>query len=270
MALKAWYQYTDWNNFAQPWGGNPINGDDIAMPQGTPITAPFSGTVTNQYQDDSGGTTIVRADNSSQLGGIAYYYFCHFDTFNQSLHPGSHVNIGDMLGTSGGQNSGGTMNASPKWSTGPHIMFGLSTQNAIPVGWNAVTPNLNPHNLYMQIMQTGIMGGSNTFGSSDTCTCSTGYHIIVNGVGKKVCRNDNFPYDTEPCAEMGKTPIQQITDATSVIQNLANALTNLPQNAPRWGEEVGIFVLAVLFIALGIILLAGPDVAGAVKKGVSL
>ena len=262
MAFKAWYQYGDWNNFAQNWNGSPINGDDIAMPQGTPITAPFSGTVTNQYQDDSGGTTIVRVDNPSQLGGTAYYYFCHLDTFNQNLRPGSHVGIGDILGTSGGQNSGGTMNASPKWSTGPHIMFGLSTQNAIPVG-NAVTPNLNPHNLYMQIMQGGITS-SNPF--SGGCQCPPGYHVATDVGGMQLCSNGQGSFTM--CG--GGTPITPTgpPSVTDQIQGIVDFVQQLPTNVPRWGEEIGVFILAALLIIIGIILLAGPDVESTLKKGV--
>lgn len=143
MAIKAWYQYNPWNNFMQVWNGQPINGDDIAMPEGTPVTAIFPGTVTSQYVDSSGGVQIIKVDNPSQTRGVPYYYFAHFDTFASGLKQGDHVNAGDVIGTSGGQNSGGTYNASPQWSTGPHIMIGLSKANSIPTG-KQVTPDLNP------------------------------------------------------------------------------------------------------------------------------
>lgn len=161
MTAKAWYNYPDWNNFMQLWNNSPINGDDIAMPTGTAVTSPFNGVVSKQYVDDAGGATIIKVDNSSLTGGIQYYYVDHLDTFAPGLRVGSHINAGDLLGTSGGQLSGGNFNASPQWSTGPHIMIGLSSFNGIPVG-QQITPNLNPHWIlaYAQQQQLPASGTS--------------------------------------------------------------------------------------------------------------
>jgi murein DD-endopeptidase MepM/ murein hydrolase activator NlpD len=85
------------------------HGIDIAMPVGTPLTAPAPGTVVHKGNNGSGGVTlIIRHDGNMHT---VYYHLQ-----KPSPHPvGATVNTGDFIAYSG--NTGA--------STGPHLHFEL-------------------------------------------------------------------------------------------------------------------------------------------------
>jgi hypothetical protein len=101
----------DWRNNLTTYYGyriNPLNGSkelheavDIAMPQGTPILAGVSGTITTGYDSVLGN--YVKLTNDS-LGTVTTYAHC--DTV--SVTNGQIINRGDILGTVGntGQSTG--------------------------------------------------------------------------------------------------------------------------------------------------------------------
>ncbi len=83
---------------------------DIGTPYHTPITALWSGTVTSQRTGLPWGTEVfVKPDN-----GLPTYYYYHLDQLNTSV--GQHLNAGDVIGLSGGQNSGGSNPSSSTYS----------------------------------------------------------------------------------------------------------------------------------------------------------
>ncbi len=172
---QNWYDYTSLHNFRNTysWATYPVNGVDIPMPQDTPITALFSGTVSKEYVDQSGGVEIIKVDDPNQLKGIPYYYYAHLDQF--SVNQGTHVSPGQQIGLSGGQNSGGTYNASPNTSSGPHIMLGESKTNSIPYTLDTITSDLNPDWLLQYAQQNHI--------TTSPCNCSEGLKPILTGTG---------------------------------------------------------------------------------------
>ncbi len=103
-------------------GDTPHFSVDYGTPIHTPITALFSGTVVKQRTGLPWGTEVfIQPDNTR----IPQYYYYHLDTLNTSL--GQHVNAGDVLGLSGGQNSGGSNPSTPAMSSGPHTHVGFFT-----------------------------------------------------------------------------------------------------------------------------------------------
>ena len=85
------------------------DGVDIAVPVGTPVRAPFGGTVVSADFDPRGGKTIVLEHE----GGFRSVYAHNSDL---RVRPGDSVQKGQVIGLSG--NTGRT--------TGPHLHFGLS------------------------------------------------------------------------------------------------------------------------------------------------
>jgi len=207
--MTAWYNYQEWNNYGQQYPGilYPVNGDDIATPYNTPISALFSGTVVKQYYDQSGGTVIIQADNPSQLKGVPYYYYAHLDS--TPVYAGVHVSAGETIGQSGGQLSGGLHPASSRYSTGPHVMIGESRTASVPYTPDTLTPELNPHWMIeyargANIASSPFTGNTTMLGSlfsgGATCQCPAGTTpmydvsrwVCVDGKGAKVpCTNDS-------------------------------------------------------------------------------
>ena len=80
------------------------NGVDIAAVTGTPIKAPFSGTITRIFYAEKGGKQMVMKLNNGFTAG-----FAHLDSY--SVKEGQKVNKGQIIGTTG---STGKV-------TGPHL-----------------------------------------------------------------------------------------------------------------------------------------------------
>lgn len=143
-----WFDYPITNAYsATAVAGNwdtPHYADDIATPFHTPITALEAGTIKQADYAAWGGEIFIQPDN----GGPEYYYY-HLDENN--VADGQHVNAGDILGLSGGENPGypGALHpADPQYSTGPHTHIGEWTawtsgpNGTIPYGPD-ITPLLN-------------------------------------------------------------------------------------------------------------------------------
>lgn len=132
---------------------------DISEPLDTPITAIKSGKVVQaDYAvwngQPGGGEVWIQPDD----GSTEYYYY-HFD--QNSVNAGQHVNAGDVVGLSGGQNSGGSHPTSTAWSTGPHVHVGYFTSfTNTPVGTRPMGPDITPTINYLKI--GGNYGGGGT------------------------------------------------------------------------------------------------------------
>lgn len=144
----------------QGYGWNPTPGagqrNDYSIPlvQGTPIEAPVSGIVLPEHTNGSGDYSYYgRKDWGGEVdvltflpryGGLVNVNVLHFDTIN--VQPGDVVLKGQtVLGTSGGQTSGGTMPSSPTYSTGPHIGIGVHA----PDSWDRM---YNPQPLISDLL----------------------------------------------------------------------------------------------------------------------
>lgn len=112
-----------------PWGRYPSGGRhpafDYAVPIGTRVVSPYSGTVIRDGWDTTGYGTSIRGRSDDGI------FFVLGHLLRELVSPGQHVRAGELVGYSG--NSGN--------STGPHLHFGTShTPNM--VGSGAFNPDL--------------------------------------------------------------------------------------------------------------------------------
>jgi murein DD-endopeptidase MepM/ murein hydrolase activator NlpD len=130
--MTSWFQYPISHGYYPTYHSDiwdtPHFAVDIPMPLDTPITAFKSGVVkqadyANWAGKPGGGEVFVKPDD-----GSTEYYFYHLDNLN--VKTGQHVNAGDTVGLSGGQNVGGSHPTDPMWSTGLHLHAGYFTNFA--------------------------------------------------------------------------------------------------------------------------------------------
>jgi murein DD-endopeptidase MepM/ murein hydrolase activator NlpD len=143
----AWYNLPITHGYIQNYDpaqwDTPHYAVDIGMPQDTPITAIKSGKVVQaDYAiwggKPGGGEVWIQPDD-----GSTEYYFYHLD--QNDVTSGQHVKAGDVVGLSGGQNSGGSHPADPTWSSGPHLHVGYFTKwQSTPIGTRPYGPDITP------------------------------------------------------------------------------------------------------------------------------
>lgn len=130
-----WYSYDYYSD--APAGQAGYHNTDVGTPVDTPITAPLAGTVTDIGYFDWGGQVTWKVDTPSAINGHKDAFVIHLDAINPNLQVGQHINKGDFLGYSGGQNTnaglpptapGGLQHhiTLPSHSTGPHLDIGVS------------------------------------------------------------------------------------------------------------------------------------------------
>lgn len=125
MAQQPW-----WKDVITQAFNPPVEmGEDIGTPYGTPVTALQGGTVSAMTSGGFGDRIDINA------GGSTVEYYQHLDAFAPGLHVGSQITAGELLGSSGGQLTGGQHPNSPLDSTGPHIEVGET------IGGRAVNPS---------------------------------------------------------------------------------------------------------------------------------
>ena len=133
----AWYSNALQNGFA--W--SPPNRYDYSVPLdvGTPVTSPVDGVILPAsrpgdpyeagYGRTSAGGQVDILSNVPAYNGVVVVDMIHFDTITKQ--PGAQVKAGEVIGTSGGQLSGGNWPVTdPKLSTGPHI--GVAVKSYAP------------------------------------------------------------------------------------------------------------------------------------------
>jgi murein DD-endopeptidase MepM/ murein hydrolase activator NlpD len=117
----AWLQYPITHGYYAQYDASipdtPHNAVDLGTPFGTPIQSLVSGTVKIANYQSWGGQIFIAPDQ----GGPQWYVY-HLDLVQ--VKPGQHVSLGDLIGSSGGQTSGGNHPTDPAWSTGPHTHTG--------------------------------------------------------------------------------------------------------------------------------------------------
>lgn len=130
---KTGTQCTPWNpgnpREQRDWGVTGERSDyGVPLPQGTPVQSPVNGIVLPQHPGGAwysvfgkqpfGGEVDILT-NVPEYGGLVNVGVIHLDT--ASVVPGQVVRQGHILGTSGGQTSGGNWPSSPQFSSGPHV-----------------------------------------------------------------------------------------------------------------------------------------------------
>lgn len=121
--------------FMGGYSGSGENGIDVSMPTGTPIYAVQGGKVVGAGYYGGGGVVSIQ----SAPGKVWYYQ--HLD--QNSMQAGQTVQAGELVGYSGGQNTGGNHPALPQYSSFQHIEIGVNAP------WSGIWgggegPNINP------------------------------------------------------------------------------------------------------------------------------
>lgn len=152
------------------WWQNPVTqgfnppiepGVDIGTPFHSLITALAPGTVISE----SFGGFGARIDIKTSKGITEYYQ--HLDTILSGLKVGSKVELGQALGLSGGQLSGGSRPNSPANSSGPHVEFGAYSGDKTPLDPYLAEPSLLAKLLPTLNGGPALPGGFDQFGHAD-------------------------------------------------------------------------------------------------------
>ncbi len=136
----------DWRGQVVPlaWNGNGHDGNDFALPRGTPVLAAAAGEVERAGPEDPtscgdagvAAAIIVRVHHVGP-GGVPYStLYAHLDEL--SVTAGDHVAAGQPVGLSG----------STGCASGPHLHFGVSAYApdgrrivVDPFGWSGAMPD---------------------------------------------------------------------------------------------------------------------------------
>jgi len=166
-----WYAYPITHGFYSSYDpkvfDTPHWAVDIGTPLDTPITAIKSGNVVQADYAPWGGEVFIKPDD----GSTEYYYY-HFDV--NEVKAGQHVNAGDLVGLSGGQNSGGSHPISSEWSTGPHTHVGYFTGYVnTPIGTRPQGPDISSTIRSLQMHGLPSNGGTSTSSSPSTSGSSS-------------------------------------------------------------------------------------------------
>lgn len=259
----AWF-----DNSGYPWNptgtGAPsaANGQrndySIPLPRGTAITSPVSGVVLPQHTSGGGlfsyygsqpwgGEVDVLTSMPTYPGGLQVVDVLHFDTIN--VHPGDQVLAGQtVLGTSGGQTSGGSMPSSPQYSQGPHIGVGVHAVSS----WAQM---FNPSTL-IDALRNGTAQSA----------VPTNNQIQAAGIG-------GIPIGGVVSPMAFPSPVGSITSPTDWLTALKSNFSGLfrwlsdPLRLLKLWLGVGVVATAVLLFAAGAFL---PDIGAAVVTGMGI
>ena len=153
---------------------------DIGTPFHTSVTALFSGLVLSQKTGLRWGTELfIKPDDMS----VPEFYYYHLDILN--TQPGQHVNAGDVIGLSGGQNAGGSNPTTPEYSSGPHTHVGLFTEYVMTAnGQRPYGPDITP---YIQALASGQLAPGGTTPLSNGGLTQLGENIVnILGINQGV------------------------------------------------------------------------------------
>lgn len=139
--MTDWYDYPVTHGYITSYEGpntdSPHYAEDIGTPFHTRLTAPTSGTVKVADYQQWGGEIFVQPDDRS----LPEWYMYHPDEIE--VHAGQHVNAGQEIALSGGENPGypGSEHpAQPQWSSGPHTHVGWFTRWITPTETGQTIP----------------------------------------------------------------------------------------------------------------------------------
>jgi murein DD-endopeptidase MepM/ murein hydrolase activator NlpD len=122
--------------FQGGFSGSGENGIDVSLPLDTPVYALEGGTVKGSGYYPGGGVVSIQS-----APGKTWYYQ-HLD--QDSVGVGQSVQAGQLIGYSGGQNTGGNHPADPTYSSWPHIEVGINAPWAGIWGGGNGAANIDP------------------------------------------------------------------------------------------------------------------------------
>jgi murein DD-endopeptidase MepM/ murein hydrolase activator NlpD len=162
--ITYWIAHTS-STFKGGFSGSGENGNDFAMPMGTPVYAVQGGTVVGQGYYGGGGVVSIQS-NPTRI-----WYYQHLD--QDEAVTGQQVQKGQLIGYSGGQNAGGNHPSTTEFSGYPHIEVGINAPWGGIWGNNANLPNIDPRPTLLSLVGDVTSTNANGLGAA-TGTAPTG------------------------------------------------------------------------------------------------
>ena len=213
----------------QRWGGDET-GVDMGLPVGTPITSLTDGVVAGHGYYGGGGVVSVASVINGQQTTV---YYQHLDLIAANILDRVNIHVGDLLGWSGGQLSGGHHPSTPQYSSGPHIEVGRDA----PYGgiWGRQYQSNRDPLPWLQALQAANGGTSSGGGSSGTInipnplTGSSSGSTDTSAPGAddlaEIChRLDNAGHLADPFASSASNPVDWIRDTGQALFADAGAI----------------------------------------------
>lgn len=125
-------------------------GVDIKLPLHTTVTSLTYGKVTSTFYYGGGGVAVV--ESQIRNTGLVAVYYQHLDLVQVNV--GDTVRVGDPIGLSGGQLSGGFHPATKQYSSGPHIEVGYNCRSGYS-GYKPLGPSQDPRPWLLDLIQHG-------------------------------------------------------------------------------------------------------------------
>lgn len=113
----------------------PHNGIDIRVPVGTQLRAPIGGTVVERRVQQNGAGLYLTIEHRPTPDTSLFVLMMHLSEIEDTIHVGSEVAVGDVIGRTGGAVSD---QPNAGHSTGPHLH--LEVRRGGNSGGNAVDP----------------------------------------------------------------------------------------------------------------------------------
>lgn len=198
-----WYQYP----ITQSYGEGDISiggehGTDFGTPLFTPITALLSGTVTAIRTGSFGYGDTITWQLDTPYNGATHAYTIHLSAINPNVSIGTHVNVGDVIGYSGGatpdsyqQNLASTPYSLPsglqaqldtsQYSTGAHTEFGFTNANDYDSGDFSANSTANHPELNPTSFINSVRAGVNPIQSAQNAVSGAG-DVIANIAGSAI------------------------------------------------------------------------------------
>lgn len=235
-----WYMYPRVDNIGSPdpFGGFAKPDSNIQLPAGYPVTALLAGTVTSVDSSSPWGCAVtVKLD--SPINSLATHTaYLHMGGIN--VTQGQHVNVGDLVGTNGGSNACGTQKVP--------LGFALYSGDAYGYGnaWNTLMANvkgaLNP----VPVLNTAV--------ADSGATVTQGFFTQIFGAGST----------SQTTAQLqAKYSANYCPGADNLVWGpMAQVWCNFTQMAVSWGEHIAVFIIALLFVIVGVVFLANGQKLG--------
>ena len=218
-----WYSFNRIDNIGSPdpYGGFPKPDSNVQLPAGYPITALMAGTVTNVDKTSPWGCAItIKLD--SPLNSLATHTaYIHMGGIN--VRQGQHVNAGDLLGTNGGSSACGAQKVP--------LGFALYSGDTYGAGsaWTTLMQNV-----------TGLLNPVPVLNAAKSGTLSGTAYQTANG--------QLFQSQQAASCPGSDTP---------VLGAFVGLWCTFQKDAVSWGEHIAVFIIALLFIIVGVVFLAG-------------
>ncbi|MGH9637097.1 MAG: hypothetical protein ACRD72_19880, partial [Candidatus Angelobacter sp.] len=215
---------------------------DMGLPMGTPISSLTDGTIAGHGYYGGGGVVSVLSQVNGQPSTV---YYQHLDLIAAGIVDRATIRVGDAIGWSGGQLSGGHHPSTSQYSSGPHIEVGRDAPyggiwgrpmqaNVDPLPWLQALAATNGGASLPKLFQ-GSAAGGNSSGDGTTDTSAPGADDL-----SEIChRLDNAGHLVDPFSSTASNPVDWVRDTGQALF-----------------ADAGAIIFRLVFMAFGLILMA--------------